>query len=213
MSAEEHTPPKYLPDILLWEEELPAELRTGIPEEADLIDTLIRTELTKNDRNFEQFCAQLQRLNMLPTASIYHSYGTTDGFVCVASNRVPASDKYTWENCVNVTINYRSNDLFARDPKRHISIEDYFVDYGRNLLTVRTGVVTIGRNFALPPGLPPVIWKDVSGKNWLYRGDGYELTPPDYDTPLEYDDARQLRLASGKLASLLAGLSDATYDP
>lgn len=208
MSAEEYIPPKSLQDILLWESELPSEL-SG---EVDPLDLLLRTEFDEVDQNFERLCEQVKRLNMLPTASVVHSFWTRDGSVLVSSNRVPTSENYAWERCLNITINYRQNDLFSAKPQRHLNIEDYFVDLERNLISIAHGNVTLGDTWKLPPGTPSVIWKNVSGIYQLFRGEGYTLVAPDYQKSLDYDEARQLRQASGKLMALLSGLGESTRE-
>ncbi|HET8709666.1 MAG TPA: hypothetical protein VFL85_05335 [Candidatus Saccharimonadales bacterium] len=204
MSEAERTPPEHLQDLGLQD--------TGLSAEDDVYGCLLGTEHAEVARNFEDLCVQFQRLDMLPTASVYHSFGTTDGSVAVAANPVRTSDNYAWEECLHITVNYLENDLFGSVPGRDITIEDYFLDNKHNRMALSIGQVFVGNKFVLPPNTPSVIWKDVAGKLWLYSGEGYDLPVPAYDTPPGYDEVAHTRRATGKLLKLLVGLSEATRD-
>lgn len=209
--SQENIPGSY-EHFALWEAELPSEVCTGYSEETNPLDALLRTELDEADRNFHQLHQGLEVLDMLDSSEVYHSYGTQEGFVRVASSQVPFSNRYHWDHCLHLVVNAQTNDVFSSALRNHIAIEDYFLDFEHGRLAVRKGSVMLEGPFVLPEKTPSVVRASPEGGRALCHGVGYELPVPDYDSPLDIPAAQWLKVASGKLLRLIGGLSEATLD-
>ncbi|MEO6513622.1 MAG: hypothetical protein ABIR37_02955 [Candidatus Saccharimonadales bacterium] len=212
MAEQEFQPPKYVPDIMAWESELdlPPEFRNEFAEDANPFDSLLRAELDDHDSELKTLVEGLGRVGLFLGECSSHTLPKRDGYFRLGVSGLTKSKNYVAEQCMLVVFADVQHDVFSQDSTSTITLENYFVDCERSMITKAAAVVEVG-DYRLPEDAPYMFWRNDKGGR-LVCGTEHTIAVPSSIGIMDYETIKDSRQNIACLKQRLSMFGAVTFD-